>query len=151
MICTEFLRVVKEASRIFEATNKQGGMFITLNLGGSITTGNIISRKVYKQRTFGLLKDLSPKLEELSKGGANEVISALEDVHKVIDKGIDNDLGNKIYLLGATTFVGNFRFESATLVVSADAVQAWTLGDSNRDETNPNVVEQHLHSEDFVN
>jgi hypothetical protein len=130
MICTEFLRVVKEASRIYEATNKQVGMFVTLNVGGSITTGSIISRKVYKERTFSFLEDLGSKLGQKFEGAATEIVNALENIHKAVYEGVDNDLGNKIYLLDATTYMGNCKFETSTLVISADAVQAWTLGQS---------------------
>jgi hypothetical protein len=130
MICTEFLRVVKEASRIYEATNKQVGMFVTLNVGGSITTGSIVSRKVYKERTFSFLEDLGSKLGQKFEGAATEIVNALENIHKAVYEGVDNDLGNKIYLLDATTYMGNCKFETSTLVISADAVQAWTLGQS---------------------
>jgi hypothetical protein len=130
MICTEFLRVIKEASRIYEATNKQVGMFVTLNLGGSITTGRIISRKVYKERTFSFLGELESKLGQKFEDAANEVVNALENIHKAVCEGVDNDLGNKLYLLDATTYTGNYKFETSTLVISADAVQAWALGES---------------------
>jgi dynactin complex subunit len=134
MICTEFLRVVKEASRIYEATNKQVGMFVTLNLGGSITVGRIVSRKVYKERIFSFLENFGSKLGQKFEDAAPEVVNALENIHKAVDEGVDNDLGNKIYLLDATTYTGNYKFEASTLVISADAVQAWTLSESTQEK-----------------